>query len=329
MTRLIIFITFISISTFSFSQKKNNEFKKEADSIIRAEFPRARTFNIEYENAFARDFDSKLFDENFQTGTIENQKRINFSANIPFYKYKKWTFTASANYAYHQFDFKNIENVSTTAAFNQNETADFHQISGAISTTLFSSLFKKPLIYNASLIIDGNEKGLERIKGLIGASIILKRTANTTITTGLIVFVDPTAQIPFFPTFSYNHKFKNSDWEFDFILPQRILFRKPIATKGRLSVGAEFGGNGFYVNVDAPNFPSVFEYSQLELKSGLTYEHKITDNVIATFKGGLVNYISNRLTEKGEPNKDYIYENDQDMTGYFNVGISFNPFSKK
>lgn len=198
-----------------------------------------------------------------------------------------------------------------------------------MSSTYFSTLFKKAVIYNASVIVDGNDEGFERVKGLVSLSFIMKRTERTTITLGAFVFIDPTSQIPFFPTFSFTHRFKNSPWEVDFILPQRLLIRRQIGDYGRISVGSTFGSSGFYVNVDAPNFPDVFEYSQLEINSGVIYEHLLASNLIVTVKGGLTNFISNRLTEKGEANKDFIYENEQDATGYFNVGLSFDPFFKK
>jgi hypothetical protein len=112
-------------------------------------------------------------------------------------------------------------------------------------------------------------------------------------------------------------------------MPQRLLFRRPVGENGRLSLGSSFGSTGFYVNVDNPGFADVFEYSQLEIKSGIIYEHRISDYLIGTFQGGLQNFISNRLTEKGEPTKDFIYKNEQDATGYFQVGISIDPFAKK
>lgn len=329
MIKSLILLGTLLISTIAVAQQNDSIFKKVARKEITAEFPRTRMFNIEYGQSLLRDFESRLEDEDFQKGELSNHKTVNASINFPLYKYKKWVFTASGNYTFNEFEFNNLENVSAANIFEQNGIVNFHNFSTALSTTLFSSLFKKPLIYNGSIIADGNDEGYQRIKGLVGASIILKRTAQTTITTGLIVIVDPTAQIPFFPTFTLNHKFKNSKWEFDFILPQRIIFRRPVSEKGRLSIGSTFGGNGFYVNVDQANFPEVFEYSQLEINSGLIYEHKISNNVFATAKGGLTNFISNRLTEKGQPTKDFIYENDQDMTAYFNVGISFNPSFKK
>jgi len=311
------------------AQEKDSEFKEEAIKNIKAEFPRARVLNFDYGQSFKRDFTSELFDEKFQEGEIKNQKTFNASANIPLYRTQKWSLTGSLNYTFNEFEFDNLENISNITVFEQNGIVDFHNFSTALSSTYFSSLFKKPVIYNASVIVDGNEEGIERVKGLVGASLIMKRTERTTITLGAILFIDPTSQIPFFPTFSLTHQFKNSPWELDFILPQRLLIRRIIGKNGRLSIGSTLGSTGFYVNVDAPNFADVYEYSQLEINSGLIYEHKIAHNMVLTAKGGVTNFIGNRLTEKGEPSKDHIYKNEQDPTGYFNLGFSFDPFLKK
>lgn len=323
-----IILSCLLCSSILFAQEET-PFKKSADSIIRATFPKTRLINVDYNQSMSRDFESTLFDNDYQEGKIANQKTVNISANLPIFRTKKWTLTGSAKYQYVEFEFEKLENVTTTTLFEQNGTVDFHNFSTALSSTYFSKLFKKPVIYNASLIVDGNDKGLERIKGMIGASLVIMKTERTTMTIGAVAFIDPTAQIPFSPLFTFNHKYKNSAWEFDFIMPQRILFRRTISPKGRLSIGSEFGNNGFYVNVDETNYPSVFEYSQLEINSGLIYEHKLADNIFLTVKGGATNFISNRLTEKGEQSKDYIYKNKQDMTGYFNLGLSINPFKKK
>lgn len=113
----------------------------------------------------------------------------------------------------------------------------------------------------------------------------------------------------------------------DFILPQRLLFRRPIGKNSRLSLGSTFGATGFYVNSDSPDIPATNEYSQLEIKTGVIFEHRFNHFLIGTFRGGLQNFISNRLTEKGKPTKDHIYKNSQHPTGYFQVGFSVDPFS--
>jgi len=325
----LAFFIFLFSNQLIFSQEEESGVIEEATKQIKAEFPRTRILNFEYGQSLSRDFDSELFGEEFQEGEIKNQKNFNASLNLPFYYTEKFVLTASANYSFNEFEFDGLQNTSETVIFEQDGIVGFHNFSGSVSGTYFSQLFGKPVIYNASVIVDGNDKGFERLKGLVGASLIMKRTERTTITLGAIAFVDPTSQIPFFPTFTYKHNFKNSLWEFDFILPQRLLFRRYIGENSRLSIGSTFGGNGFYVNVNAPDFLNVFEYSQLEINSGLIYEYRLSDYIITTVKGGLTNFISNRLTEKGEPTEDFIYENDQNATGYFNVGFSIDPFAGK
>lgn len=329
MVKLALLIILFFISTFVFSQQTTDSLQQQTVVIIKEKFPRARILNFDYGQSLNRNFSSKLFDEAFQEGDIKTQRSFMASANIPIYKTRKWSLTASANYQFNEFEFDNLSNTSSTNVFEQNGIVDFHNFSTALSSTYFSSLFKKPVVYNISIIADGNDEGFERIKGFVGLSFIMKRTERTMITLGAIMFIDPTSQIPFFPTFTFNHRFKNSKWDLDFILPQRLLFRRPIGENGRFSVGSSFGSTGFYVNVDSPGFADVFEYSQLEIKSGITYEHRFNNYLIGTFQGGLQNFISNRLTEKGEPTKDFIYENKQDATGYFQVGISIDPFAKK
>lgn len=328
-SKYLFLVCTLPLSQILFSQEQDSGPIQEASKQIKAEFPRTRLFNFEYGQSFSREFDSELFDEDFQEGEIKNQKTFDASINLPFYYTKKLVLTASANYTFNEFEFQDLENTSEAIIFEQPGIVGFHNFSGAVSGTYFSQLFGKPVIYNASVIVDGNDQGFERLKGLVGASLIMKRTERTTITLGAIAFIDPTTQIPFFPTFTYKHNFKNSPWEFDFILPQRLLFRRYINSNSRLSLGSTFGGNGFYVNVNAPNYAEVFEYSQLQINSGLIYEYKISDLIIATAKGGLTNFISNRLTEKGEPTGDYIYQNDQNATGYFNIGFSLDPFASK
>ena len=328
MNKNIIIIALLLTSAFANAQQTTDSLKQKATTSIKEKFPRARALNFEYGQSLSRDFDSEIFGQDFQEGEIKAQRTFSASANIPIYKTRKWSLTGSLNYQFNELEFDNIEATDVTV-FEQNGIVNFHNFSTALSSTYFSSLFKKPVIYNASLIVDGNDNGFERIKGLVGLSFIMKRTERTTITLGAIVFVDPTAQLPFFPTFSYNHRFKNSKWEVDFILPQRLLLRRPVGENGRFSIGSSFGSTGFYVNVDNPNFAETFEYSQLEIKSGIIYENRFSDYLICTFQGGLQNFISNRLTEKAKPTSDFIYENNQDATGYFQVGISIDPFAGK
>lgn len=327
-TIIITLILLLSFNLLEAQKQQLDSVKKKSIVGIKEKFPRTRILNFEYGQSFTRNFDSELFGETFQNGEIKSQKNFTGSINLPLFVTRKWSLTGSLNYQFNEFEFANIDD-DAIALFEQNDVVNFHNFSTAISSTYFSTLFKKPVIYNASLIVDGNNNGFERIKGLVGLSFIMKRTKQTTITLGAIVFIDPTTQLPFFPTFTYNQKFKNSKWELDFILPQRLLFRRFVGENSRLSIGSSFGATGFYVNVDNPNFADVFEYGQLEIKSGAIYEYRFNDYLIGTLQAGLQSFVNSRLTEKAQPTQDFIYENTQKSTGYFQIGFSIDPFTKK
>ena len=152
-------------------------------------------------------------------------------------------------------------------------------------------------------------KKVQRFKGFVGNSMVLKRNAGTTMTTmitmtamtgGVLVLLDPSSIIPMTPTFSYNHKFENSKWDFDFILPQRILFRRQLSENGRLGMGTELNSENFYINLDNPEMRGVYELNQLELKSGITYEYHFAPRLIGMFKAGINNVVNVRLTQRGE-----------------------------
>ncbi|WP_306353288.1 hypothetical protein [Flavobacterium sp. '19STA2R22 D10 B1'] len=323
-------LLFSSVFFCLYANGQEKEIKTQIRKEITDRFPATRIFDVQYQQYLPTDFDSQLFGNDFQKGEIQNHSKLKLIANIPFYKKPKWTLTSSFNYRYETFDLKNVENVSMPSAMPYNEKLDFHYLSAAVSFTGFTSLFKKTFIYNASIIADGSNKDVERFKVFFGGTFVLKRTERTTITAGIIAFIDPASPIPFSPTFTLEHKFKNSPWVFDFILPQRLLFKRDIFGKGRISLGSELGSDGFYTYVNRPGFARVYDYRQIEIKSGLTYEHSLGDGLIATFKGGFANVFNSRVTERGKSTNDYIFNTTQDGTGYFSVGISYNPvFTKK
>jgi hypothetical protein len=329
MKKIILIALVALISNFITAQEPQDSLRQKAVQRIKEKFPETRLFNFEYNQSLDRSFSSELFGQGFKEGDIKRQRNFMAAANIPVYKTQKWSFTASLFYQFSEFEFENIAPSSEMPFFERNGIVNFHNISTALSATYFSMVFKKPVIFNASIIADANEENFGRFRGILGFTFILKQTDLTTITLGAMGFLDPSSQIPFIPTFSYNHRFKNSKWEVDFIFPQRLLFRRPIGENGRLSFGSSVGLSEFYIDVNDQAYGSAFAYSQIELKTGIIYEHRFNNYLIGTFQGGLQNFISNQATKKGEPAKDFIYENEQKGTGYFQIGISIDPFAKK
>lgn len=322
-----LIVVFTSLQTMA--QEKEPAMKTLGKAIV-DKFPTTRTFDVQYEQLGPTNFDSDLFGNNFEKGRIESHNRFKAAFNLPFYasKSKRFVLTTSLRYKYESYSFGDIYNYNSEQTYTRN-SEDFHYWAGAVSATYMSSLFKKPVIYNATATVDGNEDDLQRLKGFVSAVIVLKRTPNTTITLGALAMLDPSSIIPITPLFTLNHKFKKSKWDMDFILPQRLLFRRELLENGRVSLGTELNSESFYLNLNATNLNGIYELNQLELKSGITYEYCFTPKIIAFVKGGVNNVLSTRITERGERTNKYVYDHKEDAQGYFRVGISYNLFKNK
>lgn len=143
---------------------------------------------------------------------------ICLTANLPLYASQRWYLIGSFKYRYTAYELDNMV-VEGLEEADQNGGIEFHYLSTTLRSVFYGSLFNRPVIYSASLLIDGNENGLERLKGMVGLSFILKQTKRITMSLGAVVFVDPTSQVPFFPAFSYNYHFRNPAWELDLFCP--------------------------------------------------------------------------------------------------------------
>ncbi|KIO52918.1 hypothetical protein [Flavobacterium hibernum] len=322
----IVCVLLVCVSLKTIAQEKDTP-AKTVVKVITDKFPTTRILDVQYEQLGPSNFDSKLFGDRFEKGRIDSHDRLKVAINVPFFasESKRFVLTSSLRYKYETYEFGDIYKVNTTVPFTR-EKEEIHFFAAAMSATYVSTLFSKPIVYNATATVDGNQENVQRVKGFVTANVVLKRTENTTITVGALVMLDPSSIIPLTPLFTYNHKFESSKWDVDFILPQRILFRRELLKNGRISLGTELNSESFYLNLNTQNLKGVYELNQLELKSGITYEYRLSSKIIGTFKGGVNNVLSTRITEKGQRTNRYVYDQKEDAQGYFRFGISYNPF---
>ncbi|MBP4136708.1 hypothetical protein [Flavobacterium geliluteum] len=322
----VITIFFVCLSLTVVAQDKETTMKTFGKAIT-DKFPNTRTFDVQYEQLGPSNFSSKLFGEPFERGRIESHTRLRGAFNMPFYvsNSKRFIATGSLRYKYESYDFGETYSAGSTVAYSRG-IQNIHYLAAALSATYMATLFRKPIIYNATVTADGNHENVQRIKGFFTANLVLRKTQNTTITVGALAMLDPSAIIPVTPLFTYNHKFENSKWDVDFILPQRLLFRRQLLENGRIGLGTELNSENFYLNLKGPTINGIYELSQLELKSGITYEYHILPGLIGTLKAGVNNVLNTRITERGERTNKYIYDQKEDAQGYFRLGLSYNPF---
>lgn len=296
--------------------QKKDSIPQKVVAFVTDKFPQTRDLNIEFTQLTPYKFSPELYDADLPENKIKNYQQVKANANIYFIKNRKWMLSTSLNYR-----FTHLESENEMPLFNNEQ--NFHYHSEALSLTRFSKLFNKIAIYSATASVDGSEQHFERIRGMLTASLVLKATADTKMTVGIAVIIDPSSQVPAMPIFTYEHRFNNG-WVADVILPKKVVMRKDVFKNGRLSLGTEMDGTNFYLYPDGKRY----EFRQLEINSGAMYEHKLGNNLIGTLKAGLRATPSSRIFAKEDSFNDYIFDMNAKPSFYFNVGISYNPFGK-
>ncbi|UGU15452.1 DUF6268 family outer membrane beta-barrel protein [Sinomicrobium kalidii] len=320
----IFFIVLLS-SASVYAQESNDSVKKKVAKEITDKFPSTRFLDVQYEQFTPTDYTSELENTDLEEGTIQNQKRIKVALNVPIIKKKKYVISGSLRYKFDSFEFSDVENkLDPENSLFHDGQEDFHYFSTALNFTYFSKLFGKTFIYNGSITADGSDKGYERINAVLIGSLVLKRTEQTTITAGLLAQTKRTSIFPVLPVFSYEHKFQSSPWTLDVVLPKHAYFRRTLFGRDRLSLGLNFDGEVVFAYPNQPRFHDDYTYKRNEIKTGFIYEYKLSNKIFATFQGGVSTIFSGQLREINKV--DEIITTTQNINGYFNVGISFNPF---
>ncbi|MEV4884544.1 hypothetical protein MRBLMN1_003058 [Chitinophaga ginsengisegetis] len=321
----------LTLSAESFSQTRDSipgaakdsvNISKRVVAYAADKFAITRPFNIEFTHVAPYNFSSERGGKSLPDSKVNSFSQAKVSANINFIKRKNWLLGATVGYRYTAAEAGLVSSVGGTV---KTVDGDFHYLFSSVNFTFFSTLFNKRTIYTSSILVDGSEKYLERVKGMATGTMILKANQRTKMTAGILISIDPSAQSPIIPTFSYEHKFNNGLIA-DVVLPRSVYLRKPVFTNGRVSLGAEMDRTSFYLyNIDGTS--QKYEYRQLDINSGLTYEHLIAKYFVFTAKTGMRITPSGRMFRKEDSFGSPVFKTTPDPTFYFNVGVSFNPFS--
>ncbi|TWI18810.1 hypothetical protein [Sphingobacterium siyangense] len=299
-------------------QAKNDSITQGVIAYLAGKFAAARPLNVEYTHTFPHDYSQ---------GEANRFSQVYASSTFSFIKKPKWVLGATLEYRYQNLD---ADYTDETSGISTSINDEFHYHQSSLNFLYFSKLFNKMVIYSANVSVDGSDKHFERIKGMAGATLLLKADARTKMAVGLIANIDPSVQFPVIPVFTYERKLDNG-YAFDMTLPQRLYIRKYFPKKSRISIGSELNkGADFYVyNLNPANPKQKFEYRQIDLYNGLVYERLLGDNFILTAKTGMRVAIGSGLFDKEESLGDAEIETKPKPAFYANVGLSFNPFIKK
>lgn len=325
---IFVLLGFVCSAANAQESGKNPKLQDSVNVAIVDKFPQTRMLDVQYKRYLPSDLTLKLNGNDYVKARLTDHQRFSSAFNYLWIKKTRWNISTTLNYRYERFDLEDVALLSEAEGpFTQND--GYHYLSATINGMYYGSLFKRPIVYLASATVDGSEKSAERIKGFLGATLILKRTQRTAIGAGLMVFIDPTSPVPLAPVLTVDHRFRNSPWSLDFILPQRAMLKRPIAPNGRISIGTELSSEGFYLYANRPGYAQVYDFRQLELKTGAIYEHYFGHGLVGYARAGLSNLFNLRVSERGKSTNDYIMSANRNATGYFTCGVSFSPTIKK
>jgi hypothetical protein len=317
------------LSVVCFSQIRDSISKRTQDSIPKRaiayaadKFAIARPLNIEFTTSAPYYYTSKKGGNSLPESKVAVFSQAKVSANFNFIKRRKWLLGSTLGYRFTSSKADITEPVTGNIKITDH---DFHYLFSSLNFTYFSKLFNKRTIYSSSIFVDGSDKHFERVKGILTATMILKANQYTKMTAGVLINIDPSAQSPFIPTFSYEHKFK-SGLIADITLPRSLYLRKHVFTNGRISLGTEMDRTSFYLyNIDGT--PQKYEYRQLDINSGLVYEQVLAKYFVITAKTGIKLTPSGRIFKKEDSFGSPVFQTSPDPTYYFNIGLSLNPFA--
>jgi hypothetical protein len=322
----------LTITTLGYTQTRDSISRPTSDSLnirkrtvaaVADKFAVTRPLNVEFTNTAPYHYKAENGGNKLGESRMRRFDQTKVSVNVNVIRQKTWMLGATVGYRGTSIEAETAQSGST----DQLEiNKDYHYLFSAASFTYFSTLLKKRTFYSATILGEGSDKHFERVKGLFTGTMLLKANAQTKMTVGILVNIDPTAQSPFIPIFTYEHKFNNGLIA-DITLPKSIYMRKFVfKNNGRVSLGTELDQTTFYVyNLDGTD--QRYQYRQLNINSGVVYEHVIGKYFLLTGKSGITLTPNGRLFKKEDSFGDPIYEIKPDPTFYFNVGVSFNPFT--
>ncbi|MGG5577404.1 hypothetical protein ACPDHL_08690 [Myroides sp. C15-4] len=331
MIKKVVFLTAalgLSVKGFAQDQARVIQMKRDSSSVPKKvvsyaadKFTIIRPLNIEFTNVSPYTFSPKKGLSAPKEGKVDAFRQVKVTATLPFIKKKHLVFGGTVGYKFTGMTANLFE------SFTSNPTAkqtNFHNLFTSLNVVYFSTLGGNRAVYSASLIVDGSDKYVERVKGLASGVVILKSNAKTIMSVGVALNLDPTTQLPVLPVFTYEYKFDNG-LVFDLTLPKSMYVRKNVFRSSRLSLGSEMDVTSFYL-YNLEDAKQRFEYRQIDVNSGFIYEHAFGDFVL-TGKAGLKVTPSSRIFEKEKSFNRATVAFKPNPTFYFNVGVSFNPFT--
>lgn len=290
-------------------------------------YPRLRQLTIIHHSNAEGNIDSKLHGNEFFTGRIRSS-RTSLNLNVPILTQKKNIVVASVGFVHQFIELSKITNYDSRFVVSQ-ESVNIPMLNLAASVSRRDTILHIPVSFSASVgglfNPDFTSKQF-RLLGLVTVPVI--RRENTNMTVGVALTIDPAAVLPVLPIISYSHKFNSINTDLFVDIPSRVALRKAVTKKNFVTVFSELTGNNSFFGITDPTplLPNRMNFSTVELKSGVLFEHRLTKKAVVSLSGGLNTTIRSKLIKVDGKQSEYVIKNKTPAMPYIQIGFSLLPF---
>ncbi|WP_183561531.1 hypothetical protein [Mucilaginibacter sp. SP1R1] len=333
--KLLLTIASICFSTNLFAQTTKEQARKQMiDSIKMAALSDYATrYPILRQGSFATDIigarmvKGELNGHDLYQGKM-NTTRVRSNFRVPLAQWGKNNLTGTVSYQQVHFDTRDITSYSPGfPATNRSLTKGTVGFTATFSRT--DTLFHHQINYSGGISgLTDDATSIKRINYIGTVNVPLSRTETSSWSVGLAVILDPSSVAPVVPFVSYWHKFKDSDLDLFVDMPYRIALRKQVSKRSWAILGSELGGNLYFFDLNQPGLPQNAIYSSIEIRSGATFEYRVTKKLVLGIAGGLYTTAESRMFDHNNKPSDYFFRTSNGTVPYISFSVSLLPFLK-
>lgn len=288
-------------------------------------FPSLRQAAVTVDLFGSGNFDSKLNDKDFANGKSRNA-RISSYFTVPISSWDGNVIGATIYHTENFFDVREVDNQLSDPKVNTGNTSK-STLGLSLNFSRTDAIFHIPVIYSAVFTgISDDLSTIRRFNFNGSVSFPLKHTADTYLSIGALVLIDPSAPLPVLPVVNYFQKLNSHGLQLAVDLPQGASIRQSLSRKAWVYLGTNYNTYAsFYRSGDA-SLPGRFSYNTIEFKSGPGFEYLLGKYVILGVNGGVNSTVSARAFAKGSSYDDYFIKTANKATPYGEFRISLLPF---
>ena len=219
---------------------------------------------------------------------------FNARVSYEFFKNKKFTLTANANYNSLHADFSadDLPAEYCQQTVNMNKTHIYGSM-GA-SASFRSQLFGRPFMAFATMSADWGDKRFQRVAGIAMGLFMLRANRNTQFGIGPLVLINSTTKIPAFIVFMYRHRFND---KIALNLYGGMFGLDFTPTKSDLiTIGGDIDVRSFYFRPGHIDLPKRCRYTNTNFRPGIKYKRRLATNFYGEIQGGVILKMSSRVT---------------------------------